>query len=117
VSSPSVEADGAIVVNCTAKKIVAPKGSILYNIVDDSDEGIVVGEGDVRVSVMNENGNDMVVKSHLSVCGGNSWKSIVEDNSMTFEAIMIQNSGTDIGAIEKVRKDLYKKTSSSFMED
>mmetsp|Transcript_5671 Transcript_5671/g.8333 ORF Transcript_5671/g.8333 Transcript_5671/m.8333 type:complete len:540 (-) Transcript_5671:4027-5646(-) len=117
VSSPSIEADGAIVVNCTAKKIVAPKGSILYNIVDDSDEGIVVGEGDVRVSVMNENGNDMVVKSNLSVCGGNSWKSIVEDNSMTFEAIMIQNSGTDIGAIEKVRKDLFKKTSSSFMED
>jgi len=117
VSSPSVEADGAIVVNCTAKKIVAPKGSILYNIVDESDEGIVVGEGDVRVSVMNENGNDMVVKSKLSVCGGHSWKSIVEDNSMTFEAIMIQNSGTDIGAIEKVRKDLYKKTSSSFMED
>ena len=84
---------------------------------DDSDEGIVVGEGDVRVSVMNENGNDMVVKSNLSVCGGKSWKSIVEDNSMTFEAIMIQNSGTDIGAIEKVRKDLFKKTSSSFMED
>lgn len=25
VTSPSVEADGAIIVNCTAKKIVAPK--------------------------------------------------------------------------------------------
>ena len=41
VTSPYVEADGAIIINCAEKMIVAPKGCILYNLIDMSDEGIV----------------------------------------------------------------------------
>eukprot|EP00952_Eustigmatos_sp_NYUAD-ZCMA_P013574 53697-Eustigmatos_ZCMA.PRE.1 len=32
-----VEADGAVLVNVTARKIKAAKGSVIYNVVDDSE--------------------------------------------------------------------------------
>ena len=44
----------AIVINCTAKKIVAEKGCILYNTLDDCDDMIVAKVDDVTVSVLDE---------------------------------------------------------------
>ena len=66
--------DGAIIVNCTAKKIVAGKNAILYNLIDDSDEGIVALDGDVIVSVTGESGEMMELRSKHSICGGKAWE-------------------------------------------
>lgn len=43
-----IEADGCIMVNVTADSIIARPGSIIYNIVDDSDFGLELNEGQVR---------------------------------------------------------------------
>merc|ERR1711862_598389 len=51
VQSPHIEATDAIIINCTASKIIAPKNSILYNIISDSPDGIVIEKGEVLVSV------------------------------------------------------------------
>jgi hypothetical protein len=116
VDSLDVTIDGAIVVNCTAKKIVAPKNCILYNIIDDSEEGIVASEGDIIVAVTDESGESMKLRSKNTICGGKAWKEKVEGNSMTFEEVMHKNSGSNITEIEKKRNELFKKTSSSFGE-
>jgi len=51
VTAQEVVADGAILVSVTAKKIRASPGSVVYNVVDDSEEGVVVGEKEVLVGV------------------------------------------------------------------
>jgi len=116
VVSLDVQAEGAIIVNCTAKKIVAGKNSILYNLIDDSEEGIVAAEGDVIVSVTEESGEMMELRSKHSICGGKAWKEKVEGNKHTFEEIMIKNFNSNVTAIEKKRSELFKTTSSSFGE-
>ena len=116
VEALDVTADGAIIVNCTAKKIVAGKNAILYNLIDDSEEGIVAAEGDVIVSVTEESGEMMELRSKHSICGGKAWKEKVAGNNMTFEEVMVKNFGSNVGKIEEKRKEIFKKTSSSFGE-
>eukprot|EP00591_Stephanopyxis_turris_P001859 CAMPEP_0195519700 /NCGR_PEP_ID=MMETSP0794_2-20130614/15282_1 /TAXON_ID=515487 /ORGANISM="Stephanopyxis turris, Strain CCMP 815" /LENGTH=544 /DNA_ID=CAMNT_0040648893 /DNA_START=110 /DNA_END=1744 /DNA_ORIENTATION=+ len=112
----SIEADGAIVVNCTAKKIVAPKGCILYNLVSDSEEGIIAEAGDVLVSVTEEDGSMMQLKSKMSIDGGKAWKNIVEGNSMSFEGVHGKNKDSNVTKIEQVRKEIFRKASESFSD-
>jgi len=114
VNAISVEAEGAIIVNCTARKIVAKKGAILYNLIDDTPEGIIAEEGDVMVSVTQEDGTSMTVKSHINICGGKKWKEIVKDNSLSFEDVMKKNANSNIGKIENVRKVKAQKVADSF---
>jgi len=116
VEALEISAEGAIIVNCTAKKIVAGKNSILYNLIDDSEEGITALEGDVIVSVTEESGEMMELKSKHSICGGKAWKEKVAGNDMTFEEVMVKNFGSNVSKIEKKRAELFKKTSSSFGE-
>jgi hypothetical protein len=106
--------DDAIVVNCAAKKIVAGKGAVLYNIVDESEEGITAEDGDVFVSVGNVDGSSMLLKSKITICGGNAWKQVLDGNIMSFEDVHTQNRDADVSTIEKKRKELFKKASSSF---
>lgn len=106
--------EGAIVVNCAAKKIVAGKGAVLYNLVSESDDGIVAEDGDVIVSVTDAEGSSMLLKSKTSICGGKAWKQVLDGNGMSFEEVHKQNRDADVSNIEKKRKELYKKASSSF---
>jgi len=106
--------DNAIVVNCAAKKIVAGKGAVLYNLVSDAEEGIVAGDGEVVVSVTDISGSSMLLKSKTDICGGKAWKEVLEANSVSFEEVHKQNRNADVSAIEKKRKELFKKISSSF---
>lgn len=113
VECPIVHANGAIIVNCTAQKITAGKGAILYNLVDDSEEGIVAQEGDVFVSVMEESGEAMLLKSKITIDGGKAWKDTLEMNTLSFEGVMNKNKNSNITIIEQKRQELYKKTSSA----
>lgn len=114
VTALEVEAEDAVIVNCVAKKIKAGKGAILYNIVDESDDGIVAGEGEVIVSVAEEDGKMMILKSNLSIDGGKAWKTVLEGNEMSFEGVHGKNKDSNVGVIEQKRKELYKKAAASF---
>jgi hypothetical protein len=116
VEAIDVTAEGAIIVNCTARKIVAGKNSILYNLIDDSEEGIVAADGDVIVSVTDESGEMMELRSKHSICGGKAWKEKVAGNHMSFEEVMVKNFGANVSKIESKRQELFKRTSSSFAE-
>jgi len=106
--------DNAIVVNCAAKKIVAGKGAVLYNLVSESEEGIVAGDGEVIVSVSDVSGSSMLLKSKTNICGGDAWKVKLDGNTMSFEDVHLQNRDADITIIEKKRKELFMKASKAF---
>lgn len=106
--------ENAIVVNCVAKKIVAGKGAVLYNLVSESEEGITAEDGAVIVSVTDKDGESMLLKSKTDICGGKAWKKVLDGNNMSFEDVNIQNRNADVSTIEKKRKEMFKKASSSF---
>lgn len=106
--------ENAIVVNCSAKKIVAGKGAVLYNLVSEAEEGITAEDGDIIVSVTDTEGASMLLKSKIDICGGQAWKQVLDGNSVSFEDVHKQNRNADVSAIEKKRKELFKKASSSF---
>mmetsp|Transcript_5352 Transcript_5352/g.7348 ORF Transcript_5352/g.7348 Transcript_5352/m.7348 type:complete len:551 (-) Transcript_5352:202-1854(-) len=114
VEAVNVHVDDAIVVNCTARKIHAPKGAILYNLVDESEEGIIAEEGAVIVSVTNEEGEQTILKSKKDICGGKAWKKVVEGNPTSFEDVMVKNMNANVSKIEKKRAELFRKASDSF---
>lgn len=108
-----VKLDGAIVVNCVAKKIEAAPGAILYGIVDESEEGIVASEGAVMVSVWEQEGSNAVLNSRMDIDGGKAWKQVLEGlNSVSFEDIFKKNKMADIGAIQNKRKEAYDKATA-----
>lgn len=104
-----IDANGAILVNVTAKSIKAAKGSILYNVVDDSEEGVVVGEGEVRVGVFDKLGGQSVVNSSLAIDGGKVWKEAVAGNANSFEGIHSENRNSDVAEIENQRLSAHKR--------
>ena len=65
-----IEADQCVLINVTANRIVAPAGSLLYNIVDKSPDGIVLVPDEVRVGVFSADGSHEVIKSSLTIDGG-----------------------------------------------
>lgn len=108
VRALELDLDGAIVVNCAAKKISAKPGAILYNIIDESDDGIVAKEGDVMVAVTAEDGSSMVLKSHMDVDGGKAWKEVLEGlNTVSFEDVHKKNQMANIVAIHAKRQEHY----------
>lgn len=113
VTAQDVELNGAIVVNCAAKKIVAGQGAILYNIIDDSPEGLVVPPGGVRVGVTNEAGESFVLHSRMDVDGGTAWKIKVEPNDKSFEDVHAANKNANIGLIAKKRQEHYDEVVAS----
>jgi len=113
VTASEIEADGAIIVNCAAKKIKAGKGAILYNLVDDSDEGIVAQEGAVMVSVTDESGSSNLLQSRMDIDGGKAWKVKLDMNDMSFEDVHKSNKNANIREIAKKRQANYDKVASS----
>jgi len=109
VTVNSLEAEGSILVNVCAKKVVA-KNCILYNVIDDSEDGIVMPDGGVRADVFMPGHDKVVIKSTMETDGGKAWKVCVEGNSKSFEDVYKANGSVDIieaqamsaGAKEKV---------------
>jgi len=114
VAAASLEADGAIVVNCaSAKSITAGKGAILYNIIDESGEGIVVGPGEVVVGVTDESGASFLLRSRTDIDGGKAWKECLEMNTVSFEEVHKKNKNANIGEIAKQRQEKFDKVAAS----
>jgi len=113
VQAADINADGAIIVNCVAKKIKAGKGAILYNIVDDSDAGIVAADGEVIVAVSEESGDTMLLKSRMDIDGGKAWKQKLDMNDVTFEDVHKRNRDSNIQDIEKKRAAKFQKVADT----
>lgn len=68
-----IEAEGCVLINVTAERIIARPGSIIYNVIAEAGSGnkeVLAGEGDVTVGVFAEDGSQLVVRSHMDTDGG-----------------------------------------------
>ena len=114
VASASINADGAIIVNCaSSKSIVAGKGAILYNVIDESGEGIVAEAGQVIVGVTDESGASFLLKSRIDIDGGKAWKECLEMNTSSFEDVHKKNFNTNIGEVARKRQEKFAAISDS----
>jgi hypothetical protein len=113
VTAQTLEADGAIVVNCVAKSIRAGPGSILYNLIADESGEIVAGEGEIKVAVSDESGQSMILQSHMDIDGGTAWKEKLPMNEMSFEDAHKKNQDAAITAISKTREEHFAKVSKA----
>jgi hypothetical protein len=113
VQAAEIYADGAIIVNCAAKKIKAGKGCILYNLIDDSEEGIVAEPGEILVAVTDETGESMLLKSRMDIDGGQAWKIKLDMNEMSFEDVHTKNKDANIRQIQKKRQEEYERVAAS----
>ena len=102
VSAVTLNVENSLLVNVTAKKITA-KGSLLYNVVDDSEEGIVLGEGQARADVLIA-GERVVLLCDIEHDGRVSWKTILPNNSMSFETVWKKNQTQNV--IESLKKSV-----------
>jgi hypothetical protein len=109
VRAKYIEADGAILINVTAEKIIAKPGSIVYNIVDSSvgGAGIVVEEGQVLAGVFYNDGTQHVVKSVNTIDGGKAWETKVEGNPLSFEEVYNSNFNADPSHLERVAVETH----------
>jgi len=100
--------DESIIVNSTAKKIRLGKGCIIYNVVNDSENGIVLNDGDILVGVIDNDGRQILIESHINTDGGNQWKSIVKNNPHSFEEIYNLNCSTDLLRIQEFSREMHR---------
>jgi len=101
------------VVNCTARKITAGPGSVLINLVDDSEAGIVADAGQVMVHVTDESGASTLLQSRMDVDGGKAWKIKLEYNDSSFEDVHKKNRDANIRKIAEKRQENYDKVASA----
>jgi hypothetical protein len=100
------ECENCILINCTARSIKA-KNALLYNVVDDSEEGIVLEDGMVRADVIMKTGEKITLHQHHPTAGRDAWKSIVHGNTMPFFGVYTANAGADVSAIEEQFNTLH----------
>lgn len=56
--------------NVTADRIIARPGSIVYNIVDESEDGLDLNHGQVLAGVFSDDGSQIVMRSSTTIDGG-----------------------------------------------
>lgn len=101
VTAGELRADGAVLVNTCAKRIVAGKGAVAYNVVDASEDGLVLAENEVRVGVFTtkEGHAYFEMRSNVEeIDGGKAFKERVCGNAMSFQEVYDLNCGADVCA-------------------
>ncbi len=100
VSVISIDAENSLIVNVTAKKVSA-KGALLYNVVDDSEDGITLTDGQARADVLIA-GERVVLLCEIEHDGRVSWKTVLPNNSMSFEEVWKKNQTQNV--IDSLKK-------------
>lgn len=108
VVAREVIAEGSILINVTARSINAPR-CVVYNVTSDEVDGLNLEEGTVLVGVLLPTGEKVVMKSHLEVCGGKAWKTILEENEHSFESIYELNAHANVSQLEKLIQNEHLK--------
>ena len=87
-----------MMVAVTAKKVTG-SGFLLYNVVDESEEGLEMKEGDVRADVFIPSlGKKISMRTNVKTDSGKSWKIKLEQygNEYSFEDVYKMNFGVEV---------------------
>eukprot|EP00301_Raphidiophrys_heterophryoidea_P014635 c23070_g1_i1.p1 GENE.c23070_g1_i1~~c23070_g1_i1.p1 ORF type:complete len:548 (-),score=189.06 c23070_g1_i1:168-1766(-) len=79
-----VEVSDSLLVGVTARSVKG-SGCVLYNVVDDSEEGIVMEDGGVRADVFFSDGRKVTITTNLANDSGKKWSVKLDGNTMSFE--------------------------------
>ncbi|KDO26011.1 hypothetical protein SPRG_08664 [Saprolegnia parasitica CBS 223.65] len=92
VATDAVDVEDSILINVTAHSIKA-KRCVLYNVTSEDINGFELADG----------------TSHLSICGGDAWKTTLDKNVHSFEQIYVLNEEADVTEIEKLCQDEHHR--------
>jgi hypothetical protein len=101
VTSSKVDVEGSILVNVSARRVVG-KGLVLYNVVEDSEDGLDLPDGSVRADIFIPGTGKVVMSSTTGTDGGQAWKVRLEGNDMSFEEAYKANGAVDLLAAQKM---------------
>ncbi|OQR82023.1 hypothetical protein THRCLA_11201 [Thraustotheca clavata] len=104
VAADTVDVEDSILINVTARHVKA-KRCVLYNVTSEDIKGLDLEPGTVLVGVLLPNGDRLVVESKLSICGGDAWKTTLDNNVHSFEQIYVLNEEADVAEIERLCQD------------
>jgi hypothetical protein len=101
-----IEADGCILVNVTADRVIAKPGSILYNVCC---AGTLTGDAkDIHAGVTKADGTQVIIRSSLNIDGGKAWDDKVEGNEYSFgEVHGTLNAGASPLELEAVNARMH----------
>jgi hypothetical protein len=104
-----IDAEDCVLINVTAERIIAKRGSIIYNLLDDKNSAPVVIEGmilanagDVIVGVFDADGKQFIVRSNMDTDGGKTWETKVSGNTVSFEDVYNGNTNACPTTLERV---------------
>mmetsp|Transcript_12720 Transcript_12720/g.13148 ORF Transcript_12720/g.13148 Transcript_12720/m.13148 type:complete len:650 (-) Transcript_12720:75-2024(-) len=96
-----IDAEDSILIGVTADRIYARPGCIIYNIIDESEEGLDLNHGQILAGVFSDDGTQLIMRSTTTIDGGKVWQKELEWNPKTFEDIYNMNANADPLKIEK----------------
>ena len=105
-----IEADGCVLINVTADRIIAAPGSVVYNVVATGDDKtLVVGAGQVLAGVFSDDGSQSVLRSEMEIDGGKAWETVLAavGNTHSFEQVYKKNADTCPLTLERVITDSH----------
>lgn len=111
-----LQAEGAVIVNVCAKRVVAAKGAVIYNVVDSSEEGIVLAENEVRVGVftLDKDRPYFEMRSNVAeIDGGKAFTEKVCGNEFSFQGVYDLNHGVDVTACAQAAREAFRKRKES----
>jgi len=113
VNCGDIQVENCLLVNVTAKKIRA-SNAIIYNVVDESDDGLILPDGQVYTNVfMPKSKEKLTMTSTISQCGGKVFKIKMATNPHSFNDVYAMNGETDVREAyamgDKAHADCKKK--------
>lgn len=95
VNAGEVDVQNSLLVNVTARKIKA-SNCVVYNVVDDSEEGLVLGDGTVYTNVFVPGQEKLIMTSTTTTDGGKMFKRKMTCNPHSFMDVYTMNTTTDV---------------------
>lgn len=114
VTTPSLQVEGCLLMNVTAKKVVG-KNCIVYNVVDESEEGLVLPEGTVLTNVFMPGQPKLVMQSTVTTDGGTVFKTKLDANPYSFNEVYGLNGGVDVTEATAVMTAAAKALADAMM--
>lgn len=104
-----IDVEGCVLINVTAKRIIARPGCIIYNVIDDTEEGIDLAAGQVMAGVISSDGSLLRMQSLTTIDGGKAWSDHLAFNPLTFEEVYNMNRNADPLRLEQKKKSEHSK--------
>jgi hypothetical protein len=65
-----IDAEDCVLINVTADRIFARPGCIVYNIIDETEDGLDLNHGQVLAGVFSNDGTQLIMRSATTIDGG-----------------------------------------------